>query len=499
MSGSKGARRSVSARTLGDVYQSRYFWLQALRMIDETAIVERVAFEFSEAPHFDDVVTWYDQKRSWRKKRFLDAAQTKFHVVGSSGIRLADLAEPVFLGRKSKTSLLQRLKNAHTAQPDGLFHLVTPSPIHPDDFLGKLHRQEDFSLRVNELFSSGPRSEIGKARIHFQSHLGIDSDSLKVLLSALRIEHARSFPDIDRLLNERLRRHRLPPYEEKSSNPYDMLPYALSSQSEVVWEASDLRRVITEEFGWTKASLIGATRPRFGVRQFLRFAEDMEGRVDALLELESYFDHRRPREATTWESVKGMVTAFIQQNVEGLDAADLILAVPLPLAYVIGSAIRPKAPVALSIEQGGTSGTRLWNLTGSGKSYRPFTFDCTELSAAGTDLAVVISLTHSVRKAALDWLHDAKAPIGSVIEAHLENAGSASVEDGAHCVALADQLVQHLLEADPRAITVHVFISAPKAFAVALGRAAHRLPRVQLYEFDFEIRDASVYFPTYAV
>jgi hypothetical protein len=43
---------------------------------------------------------------------------------------------------------------------------------------------------------------------------------------------------------------------------------------------------------------------------------------------------------------------------------------------------------------------------------------------------------------------------------------------------------------------LHLFAAAPNGFTFALGRAARRISRATLYEFDFERKDPEGYSPS---
>ena len=52
--------RAVAARAQGDVYQARFFWLQACRLFQPHAQVARVGYDVDGIKAFDDVVVDYE-------------------------------------------------------------------------------------------------------------------------------------------------------------------------------------------------------------------------------------------------------------------------------------------------------------------------------------------------------------------------------------------------------------------------------------------------------
>ena len=76
------AHLSISARTHGDDYQARWFWLQACRMFYDRPCVERVGYELALARAFDDVVASYRRPVPDERgdKVEVDGFQAKFNV-----------------------------------------------------------------------------------------------------------------------------------------------------------------------------------------------------------------------------------------------------------------------------------------------------------------------------------------------------------------------------------------------------------------------------------
>ena len=102
------------------------------------------------------------------------------------------------------------------------------------------------------------------------------------------------------------------------------------------------------------------------------------------------------------------------------------------------------------------------------------------------DIAVAICLSWEVEKKVHDYIAANLPTVGSLIVARLNlAAGLSSLQCGRHAFDLANALVQHLREqrSGPQQ-TLHLFISAPNAFAFFLGQFAPHLGRVKLYEFD---------------
>ena len=87
---------SVGARTQGDDYQARVFWLNACRLLLPEQRVTRVVYEHSETRFFDDVVVFYDSDAAGERGEYsrADHYQVKFHVDHSGCFTYQSLTDP---------------------------------------------------------------------------------------------------------------------------------------------------------------------------------------------------------------------------------------------------------------------------------------------------------------------------------------------------------------------------------------------------------------------
>ena len=182
------------ARTQGDDYQARFFWLQACRLFQSHAKVARVGYELNRIKSFDDVVITYSEPLSFERGDIVaaDYFQVKFHVSQAGAFTCDALLDPKFINA-TKVSLLQKLYAAQrTFAPNGRgcrLIIVSPWSIHPDDPLAELVSNNGGEIRLQVLFDgTGSGSKMGRVRTLWCSHLGLESDEeLAVVLRPLRI------------------------------------------------------------------------------------------------------------------------------------------------------------------------------------------------------------------------------------------------------------------------------------------------------------------------
>jgi hypothetical protein len=134
---------AIAARTRGDDYQARDFWLHACRLFQEHSAVEEIGFDDPELRYFDDVSLYYkwgvpDERGG---TSLADHYQVKFHVDCAGCVTCDSLMDPEFIGAKSR-SLLERVQDFSKAYGSAKipFRLYFVSPWDTDsaDPLAKL-------------------------------------------------------------------------------------------------------------------------------------------------------------------------------------------------------------------------------------------------------------------------------------------------------------------------------------------------------------------------
>jgi hypothetical protein len=198
--------KAVLARMDGDIFQARFFWRKACRLLDSESPVLRVGFE-SGPKGYDDIWVEYEQKRGVQDQYGMplvrEHTQCKWHVSPNS-YGYAQLINPDFINANAK-SLLQRAlaaQRAHATNGEGArFRLLTNWRIDRNDPLWQLVHQRSHTLRSELLFGTRTeRSAMGAVRKLWCEHLGLSEDELRLLVRTLAFAEATD--SLDQLREE---------------------------------------------------------------------------------------------------------------------------------------------------------------------------------------------------------------------------------------------------------------------------------------------------------
>lgn len=495
------AFRAVAARSLGDDYQARWFWIQACRLFDDRPCVERVGYELALARAFDDVVTFHCRPAvdEFGDPIDVDCFQAKFHVDQRRQFTCGALTDPEFVSGTS-VSLLQRLRQARDvferAGRRGRFSIISPWIIHPDDPLVELVSSQGGEIRLHKLREGGERSEMGRVRAAWRSHLRLGSDGeLEEVLRPLRIRAGQGDLGMLRdLLNAKLRAAGFAPVDDaRMVHPYDDLARKLVQRDRREFDRDTLRQLAENEDLWLgdRAPEPGPTR--LGIRSFMRFAEYLEDETDDLLSLVHHFDNRYIREPGLWHgAVYPDVERFLRAAVRPGDTYQLYLECHGAIAFAAGYSLDPKAGAAFSIVQKAHGGRHVWHPDPNSQESGDPLWSWSEIgsSPAGPDLAMAISLTRPIGPDVGLYVRENLPSVGRILGCSvLPKVGPSAVRDGTHALHLARDLAARLQEErtpDERRGTLHIFASAPNGFTFLLGREARSFGRCSIYEHDFD-------------
>ena len=302
--------RAIAARMQGDDYQARWFFIQALRMLDPSSPVARVGLEQARFPWFDDIVTFY--RPSTRSARHaIDAHQIKFHVIADGALSFESLMDPAFIGSKNK-SLLQRIVEGYRARGSNTaVVLMSPWGIAHDDLLGKITQTgTDGSLRLHLLFDGKQHSFAAEIRSKLRAHARIEDLELRETLDHFRVEQTPSLPRLQSMLDDKLARHRFKTVgDEALANIYDDLGRKLISLPSREFDADGFRTLLRDE-GLVDDGNILLEPKRVGIRSFVRQAEYLD-EFTTMLDLLDVFDLRHLRPGATWCKVSDRVRIFM--------------------------------------------------------------------------------------------------------------------------------------------------------------------------------------------
>lgn len=248
-----------------------------------------------------------------------------------------------------------------------------------------------------------------------------------------------------------------------------------------------------------------------GIRSFPR-APGVWGEVDQaeeLLDLSDLFDPsdggRFIRDPALWaESAYPRLEKFLLQHANPGRPLELDMAAHGTLAFAAGRILEAKSGLDITVIQrgrGGSGGFRLPPNPGPSateplwKAHEERTFD-----PESFDVALACAVTREEVLPDVDgYIEEEKLAIGRRLQLSvLPEPHQKSVKDGHHALELAHQASQVIQRRsyEERKATLHLFWSAPNAWAFFLGQLSRPFRRVQLYEHDFEGLRGLMYFPS---
>jgi len=489
---------AIAARRHGDDFQARLFWYHAALLLDPKSSVVRVAYETGPKA-FDDILIEYDPDHApqdhegrpvWR-----DYLQCKWHATAGT-FGYSDFTDPGFIGA-STFSFLQR---AHDAQqkyaPDGYgcrFALITNHRIRHDDPLISLVRKNGDNIEIAKLFDgSTDRSEMGRIRKLWREHLSVDHVDLARVARVLSIrEWPVSMMQLREMLDDRFARAGLKrvPVDE-AGFAYDDLIAKLHSQGR-----KDFDRLTFHEMCRRERILVprevGSDTLRLGIRSFMHPIDNLEDRCDEMLNLVPYFEGRHIRNEGDWQRrIVPDVRAFVAEKARSTDSLRLVLDAHVSLAFAVGTILNVKCGKRIEIEQR-SDGRTIWAADDAAPetSWPELIFQEEIFDDRQDHMAVAISLTHDVGRAAYEYAQAQLPQVGRILHCRPSGGPSGlSVKCGRHARQLAEAVLRQVSQR-PWPNTrkpVHFFIAGPNAFAFFLGQVQSAMGPAAVYEWDFE-------------
>lgn len=257
---------------------------------------------------------------------------------------------------------------------------------------------------------------------------------------------------------------------------------------------------------------------KVGIRSFDEgFGEGMEDEMDRFLDLgplllasqsdsEPLSAERRIFGEQAWNGrPRSELIEFVHPFRRLRCPIELHLAAHGSVAYTVGWVLEAKSGLDLRTWQRGPGPGRFFLPADGEVPEGPLrTFEKEVLDPEAKDVAVAISITHPVGDDVRACLRSAAGPkVGRLIHATVAGGtGQKSVRSGAHALRLAQTLARRIQSRNlaERQAPLHLFWSAPNAFAVHLGQQSRAFGRVRLYEYPFGNADpAGVYWPSIAL
>lgn len=500
MSKPQGRAASVAAVTTGYSYQARWFWIHALRMLYLHPKVVRVRFEDSEDPYFDDVVAvMTDGYQHGLLRVSQQCSQLKFHVHQELALGWDVLLDALTYGPKSSRSFVQRVLASHDRYQTGTYSLVTSYGLDGNDRLRSMIRGHNHHLDLTTLSDAGGRSDLGKLRERIRAASpGRSWDDVRAALSRARIVSGRSLDDLNANLSDGLSAIGMAGVEGSLATLYDEFPYAYLREEAIDWDRDTLVGILRKHFDYEPKEQ--SENYRIAIRQFESFADYLDENADEVLDLRDVFEGRS-LSAGSWDDVAQRVRPFIASASAARNDLEVHLACVGSIALVAGLSVAAKANPRLSVAQSGRFGRQVWHLYGQ-PPQDAATFNIHEvvLHEGAPELVIAVSATHNIVNYVQEFAMEHMPAAGHLISFELEPVGSQSIKDGAHALALAEQVAAYLHRSPTLArAPLHFFSAAPNALVFALGTALKRSPRVTTYEFPFEDRTSTHYEPTMTV
>lgn len=499
------ALKAVGARTEGDVYQGLFFWRHAASLLAPNSCVQRVELEHDAASGVDDVAVFYKPPGADAGGRLVssDFYQLKYHVDRRDAYSAAALIDPAFIN--SKTSLLQRFYESYKKLAGGgglRLHLASNWGLKDDDALARAILEFDGAL-PDRFFTDGDRTVLGKAREEWRAHLGLDRAEFELFGRSLRLQfnhfgrrHFREWVYTElKLVGLRV------PGGDQVASPYDSLVQAFVMNGTNSFDAAALRDLCARE-GLLEPGHEPRRPPTIGIRSFIRFAERIEEETDSHVCVARHFEGRHPRLDSSWQESAAAIVAYLgdADRRSALRASDhaVVLECHGSLALVAGYELsRNSGCAAFPVQK---PGRVLWKPDPpEGAASPSWRVDETARDASATDIAVALSVTHSIMADVQRYLDTPGSPQVRLLvnAAPAAGPGSGSVKGASQAWQMAGDLVATLRRLRPvPTARVHLFSSAPNALLFFLGQYREALGRLELYEYDFGLERDGSYQPS---
>ncbi|MGZ6661469.1 MAG: SAVED domain-containing protein [Solirubrobacteraceae bacterium] len=187
---------------------------------------------------------------------------------------------------------------------------------------------------------------------------------------------------------------------------------------------------------------------------------------------------RHPREWNT-KLKPELQKAVAEMRRQGFDDVLVAGLMRLPVAFAIGHYFSDVAGFAVSTRQG----SAIW----SSRRDAPIVEVTREDSHIdqGSELAVGVSISNDLHADVDEYVRREGLPVGRIVHVQpAQGPGPAALADGSFAVGLARQVLLAVREAvrDESAARIHLFMTAPKGFALLLGNVWNRVPETVIYE-----------------
>ncbi len=461
------ARPSPSgARLTGDDLQHLVVWYWCLKALSPGSGVVSVAVEADAAGAVDDVVV-----------RFADGQVLYLQVKASvSAAGLANIDWFTAPSRSGGPSLLERLYRSwcDLGRPSGGVALLTSRPLDPGDpLLTGLDRTSRVALHLRRA-EDKPVKEV---RTRLAGHLGCDEAELCAFFDVLQI-------DVGQV--EALWRQRVGDVAAAAG--------VCSDEAAVGAALGEIRNWVKTTRDPRSSDEILEAVNRLGLRaspsralvivQALRRSPSASDALLALdwvdlLDGESPETRRGLTNPTDWDAVLAPQLREMSTELRARGETRVLVGgdMRLPAWFAVGSTLREVAGFDVAALYHGD----VWPAEAAGASHTRLQVLADESLSDGTDLALVVAVSH-------DGTLDARRTFGGVPD--MGRLVTLTVEGGPHRRALggsADAMaaavaIRDWARAEARVPRVHLVLLAPAPFALFLGHLWDRIAPTTIYE-----------------
>lgn len=472
-----------SAAVRGDDYQYLIAWVEVCRaLLDGDAL--SVSVEDAGGGHFDDIVV-----------RNRHGADRFFQVKSSNSgdVVVDDEWLTTAISPKGKSPLQHFHATwkslSASGHPFSLTLLTNRGFDHKHPLLGPMRDNLDGRVRVAGLRSKSARTEAGKCRAAWATHLDVSEEEVLDFLEVVGWEQAGP---------ESRWREAVKPLMQLNGLRDDDNAVELGRAMVRSWvtegvgpqSVADIRRQLDEGDLLADSAVLTLAVEAIDRLNSPQSANVRLDFVDRYLGDEPR-NRFQLRDSSEWSTV---ITPELQAMAASLESyrarrVRITGAMRLPLYFAIGRELPDVRGWVLSISQRGDE----WS-TDAPPAAQAARVVRREALGLGTDVAVAIALSSDPTEDVREYVTTSALPVGSLLTLGPEGSPGASSVPSNEWLTGWVRSAREAVRAEvrsTRATRVHLFMSAPAAAALMLGHQWNVMPSTMVYEFD-----RTSYFPT---
>lgn len=473
-----------AAAVRGDDYQFVIGWYWACRALTELN-VQSVSLEDAGAGHFDDlVVRYHSGAASYKQVKSSNAADV---VITEDWLTTA--VTPT--GKSPLQHFYSTWKSLHEENANSDFAIVTNRGLDHTDPILKLRDNMSALVTGSAYASATSRSNIGKAKQRWASHLNITIDELTNFLNYLKFETEGGESSWDRQAKDAMRGAGLRTDDDALARGKEMVKSWIKN-GKGAQEVDAIRKQVGNAGLLARAGTLilavdAIDRPNRSIVPNLTLDW-----VD-LYDGDSGYNRRQLHNPDDWSNVILPDIKIAAKTLEsfGVHRVHLMGAMRLPTWFALGTQLPRVRGWILSLDQNGDE----WRTDTTPASLTAIT---TELAVnRGTDLAVAIVLSQNPTNDVLAHINERSIPVKTLVSLSVPaGPGMSSLTDDAHALSWAasarDVIIQRVRATG--ATKIHIFMAAPAGAALMLGYYWNMLPPTLVYEHL-----GNTYSPTFTI